>query len=206
METQAVNGLGQDVFLKLLVTELKFQDPLQPLESTAFITQLAEFSALEQMSAVKGAVGNVATSVASLNNISVAGLIGKEVQVAGSSVPHVEGRPEALNYALSGGAKSATIRIINATGDVVRTISLGPQAAGMNVSVWDGLDNNGNPLPAGDYAFSVEAKDPSGLPMRGTTYTFGRVDGVSYTAGVPYLMVNGSPVPAAGVSEVRNPL
>ncbi len=203
MEAGAVNGLGQDTFIKLLTTQLKFQDPLEPMDSTAFVTQLAQFSALEETSNIKNLMGGVAASLTSVNNLGMAGLIGKEVQVEGPLVSHVEGAPDTLKYHLGAEVSSVSIQVKNSAGDVVRTIGLGPQSAGMNAAIWEGFDNNGNQLPSGEYAFKVEAKDAANLPVKATTYTFGQVTGVNYKEGIPHLVVNGSEVPAATISEVR---
>ena len=206
MEAQPVNGLGKDVFIKLLTTELKYQDPLQPMDSTAFITQLAQFSELEEMSNLKALMGNAAASLTSVNNLSMAGLIGKDVQVEGRAFSHVEGLPDTLKYHLATDAGSVSIRIRNSAGDVVRKIGFSAQLAGMNSAIWDGLDNNGNLLPSGDYTFSVEARDAANGPIKVSEYTFGRVTGVNYKAGIPYFIVNGEEVLATTVSEVRSPV
>jgi len=203
MAAEAVNGLGQDVFIRLLTTQLKFQDPLKPMDSTEFVTQLAQFSALEETTNIKTLMGGVAASLTSVNNLGMAGLIGKEVQVEGALISHVEGAPDTLNYRIAADASSVRIQIRNSVGDVVRTFGLGPQSPGVQSAEWDGFDNNGNLLPSGQYVFSVEAKGATNLPVAATEYTFGQVTGVSYDAGVPYLLVNGSKVPAATVSEVR---
>jgi flagellar basal-body rod modification protein FlgD len=206
METRAVNGLGQDVFIKLLTTQLKYQDPLQPMESTEFISQLAQLSQLDETIAMKAVMGKVSQSVGSMSNLGVAGLIGKEVQVSGSAVPHLEGRSESLDYRLGAPAKSVTLKVANSAGDVVRTMVLSAQRMGDNEIVWDGRDNNGNLLPAGQYAFSVKAENSVGAPVQSSTFTFGVVTGVHYLDNAPYLVVNGQEVPAATVSEVRGAL
>jgi len=210
MEAQAVNGLQQADFIKLITTELQFQDPLNPVDSTEFISQLTQFAALDETRSINTLMDGVATSLrsvsasmASVNNLGMAGLIGKEVQVAGTFLSHLEGAPDTLNYHLDAKARSIGIQVINSAGDVVRTF-LGPQEAGMNIAIWDGLDNNGNPLPSGNYIFSVEAKDAKDLPVAATEYTSGQVTEVSYDNGIPYLLVNGSKAPAATVTEVRS--
>ena len=204
MEAQAVNGLGQDTFIRLLTTQLKFQDPLKPMDSTEFITQLAQFTALEQTSETNALMRGVSGSLTSVNNLGMAGLIGKDVQVEGSVIPHVEGGSETLKYQVGVDTSSIRIQVTNSAGDVVRTFGLGPQKAGVHSVVWDGFDKNGNLLPSGVYDFSVEAKGATNSPVKATEYTFGRVTGVNYKNGVPYLVVNGADVAAATISEVRS--
>jgi flagellar basal-body rod modification protein FlgD len=208
MSTQAIgaNTLGQDVFLKLLVTQLQFQDPLKPLESTEFVSQLAQFTELEQMTALKTNVDGMVRLMASLNNYGAVDLIGKEVQVAGVSVAHTAGTPSTLNYSLDAPASAGAVSILNVLGEVVRALEVGPQYAGPNSALWDGLDSNGDPVPSGSYTFSVQALDASGAPVRGATYTQGQVSGVTYENGVPYLIVNGERVLASSVAQISNRL
>jgi len=204
MEAQAVNGLQQADFIKLITTELQFQDPLNPVDSTEFISQLTQFAALDETRSINTLMGGVAASLTSVNNLSMAGLIGKDVQVEGSVIPHVEGGSETLKYQVGVDTSSIHIQVTNSAGDVVRTFGLGPQKAGVHSVVWDGFDKNGNLLPSGVYDFSVEAKGATNSPVKATEYTFGRVTGVNYKNGVPYLVVNGADVAAATISEVRS--
>ncbi len=208
METQAIsaNTLGQDAFLKLLVTQLQFQDPLKPLESTEFVSQLAQFTALEQTTALKRSTDGIVQLMMSLNNYGAVNLIGKEVQVAGVSVSHTAGSASTLSYSLNAPAQAGTVNISNIAGDVVRTLEVGPQYAGLNSVIWDGLDNGGDTLPSGSYTFSVQALDASGAPVFGATYTQGQVSSVIYENGVPYLIVNGERVLASSVTQISSPL
>ncbi len=201
----SVNELGQDVFIKLLTTELKYQDPLKPLDSTEFITQLSQFSALDQMRGVNMTVGGIAQSMTSLNNLGMAGLIGKEVQVVGATATLSDPtQPVTLTYHIDQAVRSIQVTIYNSAGDTVRILEEGGQVAGFGNVSWDGQDDHGNALPLGEYTFSVKAAGVDGRIVKSTPYMYGRVTGVSYEGGVPSLIVNGGSVPASGVREVRS--
>lgn len=201
--TQAINKLGADTFLKLLTAQLQFQDPLQPMESTQFVTQLAQFSQVEKSVDMNKSIGTLTQYMASLNNYSAAGLIGKNVQVEGSAFPLGE-TPPMLTYQLEGDAKQVLIQVSNAAGDVLRTIRAGAQPAGIQSVTWNGLDEQGNRLPAGTYDFDIAAADGSGQPVKAVTYTHGQVTGVTFDNNIAYLMVNGARVPASGVLRIDN--
>lgn len=194
--------LGKDSFLRLLTTQLQYQDPLNPLESTEFVSQLAQFSQLEQMTTVNDTLGSLVQSNNSLNNYAVTGLVGKKVQVVGGRIPHLEGTSSGLHYRLEGDSGRVLIQVTDAAGEALRLIEAGPQKKGVWNIAWDGRDQDGNLLPSGEYQYSVSAVDSSGGPVSSTTYTSGRVEGVTYNDEIPYLMVNGENIPASGLVSV----
>ena len=202
--TQGVKTLGEDAFLLLLTTQLKYQDPLKPMDSTAFVTQLAQFSQLEQTTAMNKTLATSVQYMASLNNYGAAGLIGKSVQVIGGSAPLVAGTPSTLTYRLGGDAKEVTLQISDEAGNGVRAINIGAQPAGVEEVTWDGRDNNGNTLPGGNYNYTIDAVDKDGAPVKADTYNSGTVTGVIYDNNVAYLTVNGQKIPASDVVKINN--
>ncbi|MBW1702547.1 MAG: flagellar hook assembly protein FlgD, partial [Deltaproteobacteria bacterium] len=86
LSTPGDSTLGKDAFLNLLVTQLRHQDPLSPMESTQFTAQLAQFSSLEQLSSVNENLGILRIYQASINNSQAVGFIGKTVKASGDSV------------------------------------------------------------------------------------------------------------------------
>jgi flagellar basal-body rod modification protein FlgD len=201
---QPLSQLGADTFLKLLTAQLQFQDPLQPMESTEFITQLAQFSEVEKTVDMNKTLGTLTQYMASINNYGAAGLIGKEVQVEGSRMALREETPATLTYQLGGGAREVLVRISNDAGRVVRTLLAGEQPAGLQNVIWNGLDEQGNRLPSGEYTYEVSAVDAERRPVRATTFTQGRVTGITFEGSMAYLMVNGARVPASGVLRINN--
>lgn len=204
MESQALSQLGADTFLRLLTAQLQFQDPLQPMESTEFVTQLAQFSEVEKTVDMNKTLGTLTQYMASINNYNAAGLIGKEVQVEGRSIPLRENTPATVNYQLGGNASEVMIRISDRSGHVVRTLLAGGQTSGFQNVTWNGLDEQGNRLPNGEYTYELSALDAERRPVQATTYTQGRVTGIAFEGGIAYLTVNGAQVPASGVLKINN--
>ncbi len=196
--------LGKDSFLRLLTTQLQYQDPLSPLESTEFVSQLAQFSQLEQMTTVNQTLGSLVDSNTSLNNYAVTGLVGREVQVVGGSIPHVAETDSVLSYLLEEDSGRVIIQVEDDAGSVVRLIEAGPQEKGVWNVFWDGHDQDGNLLPSGKYQYTVSAVDSSGGPVTSTTYTSGRVEEVTFNNEVPYLVINGGNIPASSLVSVIN--
>ena len=201
-QASGVKALGEHAFLRLLTTQLQYQDPLKPMDNVQFVTQLAQFSQLEQTTALKSQMESSLQYLASLNTYGAAGLLGREVQVSGGGVSLGSDRPVTLRYRVEDNAAKVGIRITDAGGTTVRFIDSGAQAAGAHDASWDGRDNQGRLLPNGRYTYQVFAADAAGDPVSVATFTVGRVTGVTTEEGAVSLTVNGERVPAADVVEI----
>lgn len=166
------NNLGKDDFLSLLVTQLQYQDPLNPMENAEFISQLAQFSALENSTNVEKAIGELGDSfkstvdaqqysAQSMNNTAAVSLIGKEVRMrqttltwyasAGESVP--------INVHL-GNNNSAVVEIVNSDDEVVRTIDASGKDSENSVQLtWDGTTDTEEVAPSDVYAIRIQGQD-----------------------------------------------
>jgi len=188
--SKANGTLGKDDFLKLLVTQLQNQDPLNPTDNTQFVAQLAQFSSLEGITNLNKSMDDISSGMSSLTNSNSASLIGKVVKAEGSDFVFT-GSPVQAGYDLTGSASSVRVSISDFAGRVVKTLDLGPQSAGIHNISWDGTDNAGMQVAQGSYGFTIGAKDPAGDPVSANTYIFGEVSGVSFDSGNANLVVNG---------------
>ena len=193
-------------FLKMLTTELQNQDPTQPLDSSQFTSQLAQFSSLEQQLQTNSNLSNLITAQQSATFNSASGYIGHSVQANGDSFTATgSGSAVPLAFSLAGTATSAKVSILNAAGQTVNTLTVSNPAAGMNTLTFSGNDSNGSPLPAGTYTYSVSATDISGKSVAATTYETGTVTGVNASNGTTTLQLGttGS-VPVTQVVQVTS--
>lgn len=193
--------LGKDDFLKLLVAQLSAQDPLNPMDSTEFTAQLAQFSALEQMTNVNSALQDLIKAQQAMGNSSMIGLIGKLVDVPGNAFEHTQGETTNLTYALSAEADSAKVEIYNSAGILVKTLNA-PGAEGSNLVVWNGLDNQGNSVSSGIYTFKIQANTAEGKQVSATTFTSGLVTDVLFEDSAAFAVVNGEKIPAEQITRV----
>jgi flagellar basal-body rod modification protein FlgD len=179
-ESLASTSLGQEDFLKLLITQLENQDPLNPQDSTEFTAQLAQFSSLEQLTNINTALSNLQTIVFSQNNASITSLLGKSVLSYGNEIPVVSGQSADIKYDLAQDASLVTVDIYDSSDNLVRTISPGSQSAGRQTVTFDGLDSSGNPLASGTYYYKVSATTLEGNSISATSYSSsGTITGIS---------------------------
>ncbi len=197
----AQETLGKDDFLRLLVAQLKAQDPLNPQDATEFTAQLAQFSSLEQMTNINSTLEELVAAQQAMGNASLISLIGKQVDVPGNSFEHTQGATTNLSYTLDAETASTQIEIYNAAGALVNTLN-GPNAVGGNLIVWNGLDSQGNALGSGLYTFEVRATDSNGAFVNAQTFTTGLVTDVLFEEGAAFAVVNGQKLPAEQITRV----
>jgi flagellar basal-body rod modification protein FlgD len=198
-------AMGRDAFLKLLVAQLRHQDPLKPQDSSQFVAELAQFSSLEQTMAVNDRLDMLALQTQGLANTEVAGLVGKYATVRGSMVTSDgSGVGVPLSFELGSAAETVTVSVRNQAGEVVRTIEIGAKAAGIVKVQWDGRNDAGVVQPAGTYQISVTAKDAGGNPVTVAQQTKGTVTSVSFDKGYPVLHLDtGVSVPVSDLLGVE---
>lgn len=194
--------MGKDDFLKLLVTQLQNQDPLEPLKSTDFAAQLAQFSSLEQMSNINKNLETMLLYQESMNNAQAVDLIGKEVKATGDSLSVSEGKVDPIDYTLSADAQTVTINIYDEDDKLIRSMDVGTQKAGDQEAVWDGKNIDGQTVADGAYRYEVLAKDAEGETVSATTYMQGVVTGVTFKDGVIYILVGDEKVLMGNVLEI----
>jgi flagellar basal-body rod modification protein FlgD len=197
-------ALDRDAFLKLLVAQLKNQDPLKPQDNSQFVAELAQFSSLEQSMGINDRLDLLATQNAGLANAQAVGLVGSVATVRGSMVT-VDGTGvgTAVGFSLSGDSSSTVVTVRNQNGQVVRTMDLGERKAGFVSLQWDGRDEAGNIQPAGTYVIGVQAEDAVGTPISVSQETTGKIKQVSFDKGYPVLTLeNGLAVPVSDLLKV----
>jgi flagellar basal-body rod modification protein FlgD len=196
-------GLNKDDFLGLLVTQLKNQDPLNPQDSSQFVTQLAQLSQVEQTYNINNNLQNLLSVQNSANSLSSVSLIGKVVTAQGSQVALTSGSPSTVGMNLPSDVTQVSVQIKDASGKVVRTLTQGATAAGNSSMTWDGRGDVDQVLPSGTYTFTVSGTDASGGKIDGTPMIQGQVTGVRLSGSSLVLTVNGLDVPLSSIVEVK---
>lgn len=146
----------QDRFLTLLVTQLKNQDPLNPMDNAEMTSQLAQMSTVSGIEKLNATLSGLVDSIGSSQSMQAAGLIGKTVLVPGSQLALTDGAAFA-GVNLASAADQVTLNILDGAGNVIQTQKLGAHDAGVFNIAWDGMTDAGVKAADGTYSFSVEA-------------------------------------------------
>lgn len=178
----------------LLVTQFQYQDPLNPMEDKEFIAQLAQFSALEQSMQTNENITQLMNLTAQQTSIHITNYIGKEVSARGYGISKEGENVSLIQFAGSEEMASCVINMLDASNNIVRTVDLGSQAAGIHDFVWDGKKSDGSEAPDGTYTVSLSGKNAKGEPVYIDTSVSGRVTGTSSYNGEYYLSLTGGRV------------
>lgn len=146
----------QDRFLKLLVTQLQNQDPLNPLDNAAVTTQLSQITTVTGIEKVNDTLATLLSSYSESQSMQAASLIGKNVLAPGSALKLAGGQATG-GVNLAAAADQVRVSILDTSGAVLQVQNLGARPAGSVAFVWDGKTDSGATAPAGNYRFSVSA-------------------------------------------------
>jgi len=200
--------IDQEQFLKLLVAQLQNQDPLTPMESQEFASQMAQFASLERLSSIDTRLAESLDaeimSTQAINNTMAASLIGKQVVASGSDLMLTNGIAN-LHFTLAAPAKDVEITIYDEEGNTVQTLWRHKLGQGENLTVWDGTDISGNSVGDGTYTYSILAVDQEGNRISTLQTTSGIITGVSYEGGVATLLSGDMSFPMGNVISIRQP-
>jgi len=176
-----------DTFLTLLTTQLQNQDPLDPMDTNEFTSQLVEFTGVEQAIKTNQRLDELIALQTDMQLNDAVGYMGKTVGADGIILMLQDGE-STITYDLGANASEASILIIDEEGNTVRTLE-GDTEVGHHEIVWDGLDDDGEPLEDGLYGFLVTAIDADDAPVPLVQGTIGRVTGVKLVDDVVTLEV-----------------
>lgn len=199
--TSSNKALGQDAFLQLLVSELKNQDPTQAQDPNAMISQMAQFSALEQQTSTNSLLTGMQNQFYALFQNQSSSLIGKNVQVTSSSMDLADGKAS-IGVNLPSAASKVSIAIQNAAGQTVATLNPGAMAAGNQVVAWDGKGAGGTQLPDGTYSVTITASDANGNALNAAATSMATVTAVNFNNGTITVTAGGKQYPLSSINEI----
>lgn len=176
-------SLNKDLnqFLTLLVTQLKNQDPLEPLKANEFTNQLVQFASVEQQINQNSNLEKLLTLQKSTQVSSMVGYLGRTIEATGQKFQLQNGAGK-FTYTLGANVQDTTITIQNDKGLTVYS-GPGKTASGKHTFSWDGKSNSGQQMPDGPYTVNISAKDHLGNLQDVTQTVFGTVTGAGVDGG-----------------------
>ena len=204
-QTQSETGSGNisslsnlaenfDNFLTILTTQLQHQDPLSPLDSNEFTSQLVQLTGVEQQVLQNQNLEQLIELQKTGQSVAATSYIGKTIEAAGNTNMLINGGAT-FSYILPETAEAAAMQVFDKSGDLVFQQTVDP-TAGIHDIVWDGTNLQGGIAPDGAYSFAITALDADEQPIEVTHRILGRVTGVSFEDGKTTL----------GIGEVGVPL
>lgn len=190
---------AQDRFMKLLVTQLKNQDPLNPMDNAQMTSQMAQISTVSGIDKLNTTLQALSASMTPNQALQAAGMIGHGVLVPGAGLSLSNGVGLG-GFSLAQPADSARVSIYDQAGALVNTMDLGAQQAGIAKWQWDGKDSAGVARPNGNYTFTVTAAQ-AGNPVTATSLQYGLVSSV--TQGTQGVALNVGQLQNIALSQVQ---
>ncbi len=179
-----------EMFLNMLTTQLKNQDPLSPMDSTEFTNQLVQFANVEQQINANANLEKLITLTKGNQLASAVGYIGKIAKVETGNIV-VQDKKSDFSYLLPQDATEVEVVITDMNDRIVKTEAIGALKAGEYQRNWDGKDAGGNQLPDGPYKIKIVGKGADGKSFVAPTAMIGRITGVSSLDGQPMLSISG---------------
>ena len=194
----STKSLGKDEFMKLLLAQLKNQDPTKPMDGTDFAAQLAQFSSLEQLSNLNTELQTQGVNQMTMGYAQSVNMIGKEAVTSGGNTVTANGSSVDMTYSLASDAQNIAVSILDKEGKVIKTLNESNQKAGTNKITWDssGVD-------MGSYTYQVAATDADGAAVAATTLTSGLVTAVHFKNNQISATINGQEVALSDIVEIK---
>ena len=176
--TPQSTSMGQSEFLTLFTTQLKNQDPTDPVKNEAFVAQLAQFSQLEATTSMKTSMNSLVSSMSNDRMLGAASLMGKQVAVPDGPVEVTATTVAQGTINVPTGADGIQLQVFDSNGILVRTQIMGAQKPGDVTLAWDGMTDGGQPAANGTYRY-VATVNSQGVMSKPTVNTYATVTGVS---------------------------
>jgi len=195
--------LDQTDFMTILLAQLKYQDPNNPMDDTEMAAQLVQYSNLEALNKINDGVQSLVDSTSNDNILAGVNYIGKSIKSTGFNLTKDEGTVSTLYYSLGEAVTDVTANVYDKDGDLIRSEALGSKGIGDYSYVWDGKDYNGTAMTDGTYGVIIKANNAEGKNVLVQSQISGKVTGVKTVSGTVYLeLADGRTVELANVTEV----
>jgi flagellar basal-body rod modification protein FlgD len=193
--------LGKDDFMMLLLTELQYQDPTDPMDSDKILSQTSELASLEAADNTNKALDNLSKTLMQTSGLSAVSAIGKMASLGTSSIVLGEDDTPTFELYFADDIQSGSLQITDVNGNTVRTVDLNPMSGGIQTFTWDGTDFNGVRVPPGSYTITASYTTPSGETKK-TAYGFYPIESVRFDGDKAMLKLGSQYYPMDKIKEI----
>ena len=193
--------LGKDDFMKLLLTELQYQDPTEPMDTEKILAQTSQLATLEASDNTNNALKELAASLGNAQQFSTIAAIGKTADLGSDSIAHDKGSSSTFEVYFPNDVQSGTVSIRDNTGKVVKTLDIGTNPSGVYKFTWDGTDQAGNSANSGIYHVGADYADSNGVTHETRLGAY-PIEAVRFENGRSLVKLGSSYVPLENIKEV----
>lgn len=198
--------MDKDAFFKLMLAQLKNQDPTNPLKNHEMAAQLAQFSTLEQMTNVNTTLTEMKGAQKPVEQFQALNLIGKVVSGDSAKINHTQiTKSHEFKFELSKDAAEAEVEVRNSKNELIKKYSFTNLKQGENKMSWNGENDRGVAVKPGDYKFVVNAKSSTGETLKPKTDFSGQVTGITFSQEGPVLQVGQQSIKLKDVKQFSDP-
>ncbi len=200
-------ALDKDDFLRIMITEMKHQDPTKPMDSDRMATQMAQMTSVEQLQNLGKAMDKMTEKSNVADRMVMSAMIGQTVTVDKGRFNHTKNTMSPVNFNLPEDAEKVKLNVLDEAGEVIFAKELEPMKKGMNNFAWDGSTENGTKAKAGTYLVRIDAEGKSGNTIKVDPISKDKVIGISFEGGQSQFLVgdlkNPQKVPFSSVIKIE---
>lgn len=190
-----------ETFLKMLTAQARYQDPLEPIDSTEYASQLAQFSSVEQQVKSNDLLSSLVSQMGSSNMAQFAGWIGMDARSVAPA--YFDGSPIEVSPNPAAVAEEVDLIVKDVDGKEIQRVPIDVTA---NTIKWDGLDDDGLPFESGLYTFVVESRAEGKVVLAEQAEVYSRITEARSTGGETQLILSGGAmVSTAAITALRAP-
>ena len=193
--------LGKDDFMKLLLVELQHQDPTEPMDSEKILSQTSQLATLEASENTNQALADLAESLGNSQQFSTVSAIGKTADLGSNAIGHDEGSVTSFEVYFPEEIDTGTLEILDGNGNIVSTMNIEPNPAGVYQYDWTGQLSDGNAAESAVYYVTASYTNPSGTPLTTRMGAY-PIESVRFEDGQSLLKVGSQYVPLDQIKEI----
>jgi len=182
-------ALDKDDFMRIMITEMKHQDPTKPMDADRMATQMAQITSVEQLKNVSTSLDKLAEKSSTSDRLAMSMMIGKSVTVDKGRFSHQKATVSPISFDLPEAADKVKITILDEHGDEVAKRDLDPMAAGPNTYNWDGINASSIQAPSATYTVRVDAENKQGGKIKINPISKETIVGVTFEGGETNFLV-----------------